>query len=97
MSYNYHLDSSCGNGENWPSVFFIGLFNFLIIKVTHLVYTQRKTMWTCLHQTVKPFFSREWDGEMRIFTLNFISLMYCLNFLKPPSITVKMRIHTHCR
>lgn len=42
MSYNYHLDSSCGNGENWPSVFFIGLFNFLIIKVTHLVYTAEK-------------------------------------------------------
>lgn len=42
MSYNYHLDSSCGNGENWPSVFFIGLFNFLIIKVTHLVYREKQ-------------------------------------------------------
>lgn len=73
MSYSYHFDSSCGNGEDWPSVFFTGLFNFLIIKVTHLADIQRKTMWTCLHRAVKPFSSREWDWEMRIFTLNFIS------------------------
>lgn len=55
MSYNYHLDSSCGNGENWPSVFFIGLFNFLIIKVTHLVYIAEKNnvdMFTPNSQTI---------------------------------------------